>query len=74
MHRMTMKKGRQKPNLKTKKLTQRMISLLIDSEVDEQRNIDQKGKRFGKVMCVEGNQKEKRTKSCAGWEGRKTGK
>jgi hypothetical protein len=44
-----------------------MISLLIDSEVDEQRNIDQKGKRFGKVMCVEGNQKERRAKSFVGW-------
>ena len=57
-----MKKGRQKSNLKTKKLTERMISLLIDSEVDEQRNIDQKGKRLSEVMCMKGDEKREKSK------------
>ena len=62
-----MKKGKQKSNLKNQETYTENDFILIDSEVDEHRNIDEKGKRLSEVMCVEGNQKERRAKSFVGW-------
>ena len=63
-------KKKQKPNLKNQETHTENDFILIDSETDKQRNVNQLGKRLSEVMCVEGNQKERRAKSFVGWEGR----
>lgn len=53
---------RQKTNLKANEFNAENNFILIDSEADEQRNIDEKGKRFGKVMCMKGDKKREKSK------------